>query len=789
MRVSSRRLLILLNVMFVVLNSLILYKLQAIIEMATITTYVSYVARFTFFVLSNLYSLPCYLVWMILLTPVRILIPDLYWKIEAFMFRMLQSMVVTWMEISGFKVKECGDDIGVLHDKAAILLVNHQSTADTPVIMLSTYNKKMASGNMLWIIYILFKYTNFGLVSCLRGDFFIDQGKDVRQLQLVKLKEHLTNVYLPRNKKWLLVFPEGGFLYKRLTSSQEYARKHGFPVLQHSTLPRIGAIKTILDTVGVPPKNEKQDTNYQLADQSHQLSWVIDMTIAYKDRQALDMLGMVVGYNPRKDVLVHYRAYPAQDIPRDEAGLTTWLYDVYAKKDAMLDYYYKEGRLPDEVLNAPSELPQLPLAYLKFDLLEQLLIHDSEQSPCLFHSCRKCGVESMVAEYGVESMVCRIWCGEYGVQKMVLRVWCAEYDVESMVWRIWRVEEITAKTVTWVDQFVGYIPLHPLHTQHGCLEIPKEEPFYFYRLFDKVFLSLQKAIAMAKFATLVSTNWLREQILCSARGLPKLTNSLRVLDTSWLPDPDVDGYKQFYQEAHIPTALHFDLKKVSPPVPGSKVKFQIPDTNVFQDYVENLGISNFTHVVAYDRFNTRPSFRTWFLFRLFGHEKISVLNGGLRQWIMNGFHVTTEEPSVEKGEFKVNFRPNLLRDYDAMAKNVKVQKEQVMDARDSDSFYISDKDDSGGHIPGAINIPFSSLFNEDGTVKSKSDLKKLFENAGIDLSKPLVSSCQTGMTACGLIAAASILGRDDVPLYNGSFTEWSAVSDPSLIVRKKKNEN
>ncbi|KAI8785219.1 thiosulfate sulfurtransferase [Biomphalaria glabrata] len=294
---------------------------------------------------------------------------------------------------------------------------------------------------------------------------------------------------------------------------------------------------------------------------------------------------------------------------------------------------------------------------------------------------------------------------------------------------------------------------------------------------------------MARISTLVSTNWLREQILCSARGLPKLTNSLRVLDTSWVPDADVDGYKKFYQEAHIPTALHFDLKKVSPPVSGSNVKFKIPDTNYFQDYVENLGISNSTHVIAYDRFNTRPSFRTWFLFRLFGHDKISVLNGGLRQWIMNGFHVTTEEPSVEKGEFKVNFKSHLLRDYEAMVKIVKSQKEQIMDARGSESFYYSETEDSGGHIPGAKNIPFSSLFNEDGTVKSKNELKKLFDDAGIDLKLPLVSSCLTGMTACGLIAAANILGKDDVSLYNGSFTEWGAVSEPSLIAKITKTDS
>ncbi|CAL1547983.1 unnamed protein product [Lymnaea stagnalis] len=293
-------------------------------------------------------------------------------------------------------------------------------------------------------------------------------------------------------------------------------------------------------------------------------------------------------------------------------------------------------------------------------------------------------------------------------------------------------------------------------------------------------------MTVSKLATLVGTQWLREQILCSARGSSKLTNTFRVLDTSWSPEPDVDGYTQFYREAHIATSLHFDLKKVSPPKQGSTIKFQIPDSNFFEDYVESLGISNDTHVIAYDRFNSRPSFRTWFLFRLFGHDKVSVLNGGLRKWISDGFHVTTDEPTVEPGEFDALFRPHLLRDYESMAKNVKTQQEQVMDARGHDAFYVSDEDNSGGHIPGAKNIPFSSLFNDDGTVKAEEDLKNLFIKAGVDLSKPLVSSCQTGMTACGLIIAAHLLGRKDIPLYNGSFTEWSALAPPNYIVKTNK---
>jgi thiosulfate/3-mercaptopyruvate sulfurtransferase len=292
-------------------------------------------------------------------------------------------------------------------------------------------------------------------------------------------------------------------------------------------------------------------------------------------------------------------------------------------------------------------------------------------------------------------------------------------------------------------------------------------------------------MTLSKFAPLVTTKWLREQIMNSLRTTNKLSDSHRVLDTSWMPEPEVDGYKQFYLQAHIPTALYFDLKEVSPPSDRSTATFSIPDPNVFQDYVEHLAISNNTHVIAYDRFNSRSSLRTWFLFRLFGHDKVSVLDGGLKQWVTDGFQVTTEEPVVEKQNFSVNFRKDLLRDFPSVLANIDTKAEQLMDARTSESFYVSNKDSPGGHIPGAHNIPYASLFNEDGTFKSQKDLKELFANAGVDLTKPVVSSCQTGMTACGLIAAAYILGREDVPLYNGSFSEWRKLAKPDKIVREK----
>ncbi|XP_067680550.1 thiosulfate sulfurtransferase-like [Haliotis asinina] len=290
-------------------------------------------------------------------------------------------------------------------------------------------------------------------------------------------------------------------------------------------------------------------------------------------------------------------------------------------------------------------------------------------------------------------------------------------------------------------------------------------------------------MTVIRLGTLVSTNWLREQLA----SIQHNTNGiLRILDTSWLPKPGIDSYTEFYQKSHIPGSKHFDLNQCVQPTP--LIPRNLPDPKCFTDYVQGLGISSDTHIIAYDRFNTRPSVRTWWLFRLYGHNKISVLDGGLKKWVENGYEVTDEEPEVKRGNFETRLNPNLLRDYDAMVDNVQTKREQIVDARDVPSF-MGETDlppeIKSGHIPGARCIPFEDIFNPDGTFKSEKDLKKLFDQAGIDLGKPLVASCLAGLTACGLSTAAHILGKEVVPVYYGSWIEWGQRADADLCVTGK----
>jgi len=209
------------------------------------------------------------------------------------------------------------------------------------------------------------------------------------------------------------VYPEGGFLWKRLEGSQRYAKKNGFPVLQHCTLPRFGAVKTILDSVAEPyvSQTTKDESLTQIADSTtgtsnsennadvtsvnslkdsildnhnreFPLKWVIDATICYKDGKAYDGLGMAIGWEPVGDIVMHYKVYRACDIPRDEESLSAWLYERYQEKDELLKHFYEHGSLSDQVLSSHRFLPAMKPSYLRVDFLKQFLNHVFMMTSC-----------------------------------------------------------------------------------------------------------------------------------------------------------------------------------------------------------------------------------------------------------------------------------------------------------------------------------------------------------------------------------------------------------------------
>nr|CAD7406313.1 unnamed protein product [Timema cristinae] len=151
-------------------------------------------------------------------------------------------------------IVELGDDIRPCLGERTLVIANHQSTADVPLLMAAFNPKKGVLPNIMWIMDHVFKYTNFGIVSILHQDFFIVSGKGKREESLQELVKHLRESYIPLHRHWMVLFPEGGFLRKRRETSQKYGLKNNLPVLQHVSLPRVGALQTIMDQVGGHPE-------------------------------------------------------------------------------------------------------------------------------------------------------------------------------------------------------------------------------------------------------------------------------------------------------------------------------------------------------------------------------------------------------------------------------------------------------------------------------------------------------------------------------------------------------
>lgn len=350
-----------------------------------------YTLRVLHNIANNLMAIPSYCIWYAVLFPLRKLWPELFWKIENVLFKAMMSFVVQWMRSGGYKLIESGDDLSSLENEKCLLLVNHQSTSDIPLVMSALYPKSLAIGQVMWIMDYIFVYTNFGWASYLHHDFFIQQGKEGRQDQLEKLKAHLVQYYNSTNKRWIVLFPEGGFLYKRRETSQNFAKKHDLPVLSHVTLPRLGALNTILNTVGATPTVNGFKEPFSRQQQS--LKWVIDMTLAYPDSEGLDMPGMCIGWHKPRNMMVHFRAYPVSEIPLDTEGRTKWLYDRYVEKEHMLEQFYKNKQNLDDSDKQTRQLPLITRHEVPFDMISYLCAYGFYAlSAYIFWLCFYCPV-------------------------------------------------------------------------------------------------------------------------------------------------------------------------------------------------------------------------------------------------------------------------------------------------------------------------------------------------------------------------------------------------------------
>ena len=265
--------------------------------------------------------------------------------------------------------------------------------------------------------------------------------------------------------------------------------------------------------------------------------------------------------------------------------------------------------------------------------------------------------------------------------------------------------------------------------------------------------------------TLVSTDWLAKHIK---------DPDLRILDASWyLPDANRDP-KAEYDAAHIPGARFFDIDDISDA--RSDLPHMAPPVEKFMSRMRAMGVGDGHQVVVYDGAGIMSAPRVWWLFRLMGHENVAVLDGGFPKWQAEGRAVEDMPPVVKDRHLTVRFQNHLVRDVTQVSQASKLGDAQIIDARAAARFRGEAPEPReglrAGHIPGSRNVPFNTLLNDDKTLKSPAEARAVFEAAGVDLSRPMITTCGSGITASVLALALQGIGVDAWSLYDGSWAEW-----------------
>jgi thiosulfate/3-mercaptopyruvate sulfurtransferase len=277
---------------------------------------------------------------------------------------------------------------------------------------------------------------------------------------------------------------------------------------------------------------------------------------------------------------------------------------------------------------------------------------------------------------------------------------------------------------------------------------------------------------------LVSTDWLSANI-----DDPNIS----IVDASfYLPTANRDPKNEFLI-CHIPKAVFFDINEIADQ--STDLPHMLPSPNQFSKHMSHIGISNSQHVICYDtNGGAMASMRAWWTFRVFGHDRVSVLNGGLPKWQNEGLATSSQQTTMPKTTFIAKYKKHLVKNIEEIIRNVKTQKYQVIDARSQGRYYGKEPEPRiglrSGHIPAAINLPFENLFDTTNfkTLRSADEILAIIKEAGIDPKKPIVSSCGSGVTAAPLVLALYLLGYSEAAIYDGSWTEWAARSDTPIDI-------
>lgn len=269
---------------------------------------------------------------------------------------------------------------------------------------------------------------------------------------------------------------------------------------------------------------------------------------------------------------------------------------------------------------------------------------------------------------------------------------------------------------------------------------------------------------------LVSTAWLHEHLE---------DPDVKVVDGTWfMPADQRDPWRE-YTLRHIPGAVFFDIDEIADT--ESHLPHMLPSPAKFASCVRALGIGDGSKIVVYDAKGVHSAARVWWTFRAMGHENVVVLDGGLPKWIAEGRPVESGEPVLQERPFTPRFTAGLVRNKDQVLHAITSGSEQLVDARPANRFTGEAPEPRpglrGGHMPGARSVPSSRVIAPDGTMLPADALAQVFEAAGVNLDRPIVTTCGSGVTASMLALALARLGRTRTAVYDGSWTEWGGLPD------------
>jgi len=286
-------------------------------------------------------------------------------------------------------------------------------------------------------------------------------------------------------------------------------------------------------------------------------------------------------------------------------------------------------------------------------------------------------------------------------------------------------------------------------------------------------------MSYANPTSLVSTEWLSQHMSAP---------DLRIVDASWYLPAENRNPKEEFKNAHIPGAIFFDIDDISDA--DNPLPHMIPSPVKFSSRLRKLGIGDGNRVVVYDGSGIRSAARAWWMIRLFGHEDVAILDGGLPKWTAEGRETSDMPTPPKERHFTSRINSLMVREKEQLRRNIETGKEQVLDARAKGRFEGAEPEPReglrAGRIPGSLNLPFNQLLNEDGTLIDGDALCKAFDDAGIDRSKPVITTCGSGITACVLAFGLHMVGHRRVAVFDGSWTEWGLDHEMPISSGAKK---